>query len=389
MTNPMVSIIIPVYNGSNFLREAIDSALAQTYKNCEIIVVNDGSADGTEDICLSYGSKIRYFKKVNGGVASALNFGIKQMRGEYFSWLSHDDLYNPEKIERQIDALRQDGDMTKIVFGDFEVLNQQTGARKEHILCRVSDADKLTNSVYPVVKHMVSGCVLLIHKSHFKRVGLFDETLRYVQDYDMWFRMFRHRETIYINKVLQTVRIHGDELSMTESSPMKIEERAFWTSIADQLTENEMAGIDGSVLLFLLGLRTHLYHFDCIDEKLDNRIKKAIAACNIKSQINTMTAGMPVYIFGAGMYGSLFHWFMRQCGIKAAGFIDNDPAKRGTEIVDRTICISFDDAFKMKDRIFVITAMYDFNAVFRQLDETGFPRFTSIQKIYGLLAKET
>ena len=83
--NPKVSIVIPVFNGSNYLKEAIDSALAQTYKNIEIIVVNDGSDDKgeTEKIAKSYGSKIKYFKKENGGVATALNFGIKKMTGKY------------------------------------------------------------------------------------------------------------------------------------------------------------------------------------------------------------------------------------------------------------------------------------------------------------------
>ena len=85
---PLVSIVIPVYNGSNFLRDAIDSALAQTYPRVEVIVVNDGSTDGgaTEAIAKSYGSRIRYFAKENGHVASALNYGIARMEGEYFSW---------------------------------------------------------------------------------------------------------------------------------------------------------------------------------------------------------------------------------------------------------------------------------------------------------------
>ena len=105
--NPLVSIIIPVYNGENYLREAIDSALAQTYKNIEIIVVNDGSKDKTDEICKSYGSRIRYFKKENGGVSTALNLGIKKMNGEYFSWLSHDDLYYDDKIKVEVDYLRE------------------------------------------------------------------------------------------------------------------------------------------------------------------------------------------------------------------------------------------------------------------------------------------
>ena len=97
---PLVSIIIPVFNGSDYLAEAIDSALNQTYTNIEILVINDGSNDleRTKSIAHLYGEKIRYFEKKNGGVSSALNLGIKEMKGEYFSWLSHDDNFNDTKI---------------------------------------------------------------------------------------------------------------------------------------------------------------------------------------------------------------------------------------------------------------------------------------------------
>ena len=98
--NNKVSIIIPVYNGENYIREAIDSALSQTYKNIEIIVVNDGSKDNTDEICKSYGKKIKYIKKENGGVATALNTGIKAAKGQYIAWLSHDDLYKENRIEK-------------------------------------------------------------------------------------------------------------------------------------------------------------------------------------------------------------------------------------------------------------------------------------------------
>ena len=85
---PKVSIVIPVYNGSDYLGEAIDSALTQTYPNIEILIVNDGSNDGgaTERIARSYGDKVRYVSKDNGGVASALNLAIREMKGDYFSW---------------------------------------------------------------------------------------------------------------------------------------------------------------------------------------------------------------------------------------------------------------------------------------------------------------
>lgn len=117
VSKPLVSIVIPVYNGENYLEEAIHSALNQSYENIEIIVVNDGSTDNTENIALKYKDKIKYFKKENGGVSSALNLGIKNMTGEYFSWLSHDDLYYEDKIERQIIELEKHDYKYKVISG--------------------------------------------------------------------------------------------------------------------------------------------------------------------------------------------------------------------------------------------------------------------------------
>jgi len=104
---PKVSIVIPIYNGSNYMREAIDSALNQTYQNIEVIVVNDGSSDNTEEIALSYGDKIRYYSKANGGVSTALNLGIQKMTGDYFCFLPHDDVFALDKIEKQIRVIKE------------------------------------------------------------------------------------------------------------------------------------------------------------------------------------------------------------------------------------------------------------------------------------------
>ena len=124
--HPLVSIIIPVYNGSNYLKEAIDSALAQTYDNIEIIVVNDGSNDEgkTEAVALAYGDKIRYFSKPNGGTSTALNVGIRNMRGEYFSWLSHDDQYYKDKIACQIEELSKLENKNTIMMSDLDGIDE-------------------------------------------------------------------------------------------------------------------------------------------------------------------------------------------------------------------------------------------------------------------------
>ena len=219
---PLVSIIIPVYNGSNYIRECIDSALAQTYENTEIIVVNDGSNDEgkTEEIVLSYGDKITYLKKENGGVSSALNLGIANMKGEYFSWLSHDDKYDPHKIEKQIEALRNLEDKKTVVLCSSKTIDKDSKvyyeAKSKFLFpdgCIVS-WDEAAECIFKYGSY--NGCALLIHKSVFEKVGLFDEKLRYVQDMLMWSRIFLGGYSMYyIHDQLVLSRIHDGQLTQT------------------------------------------------------------------------------------------------------------------------------------------------------------------------------
>ena len=195
--NPMVSIIIPVYNGANYLMEAIDSALAQTYKNIEIIVVNDGSNDdgATEKIAKSYGEKIRYFSKENGGVSSALNYGIQQMRGEWFSWLSHDDLYTPQKVEHSIKALNRCDlrEIKKVVVYTDGILVRSDGSKIKNFKRYFKEQRTYQGeeAAYAIACNgVLCGCCLLIHKTAFDKIGLFDESLRYSQDALMWYSLF-------------------------------------------------------------------------------------------------------------------------------------------------------------------------------------------------------
>ena len=229
--NPKVSIIIPVYNGSNYLREAIDSALAQTYKNIEVIVVNDGSDDGgkTEAIARSYGDKIRYFYKENGGVASALNLGIREMTGEYFSWLSHDDVYLSNKLEVQISLMCSEGHLV-ILYGDYYTIDGKcrlTGTRKiRHVPPR--DFIHALMTSYPV-----NGCTTLIPRLCFDEVGLFNEQLRATQDYDMWVRLSQKYEFIHIRKALIQSRIHREQGTHTLRDVLLSEANDFFIRCLD------------------------------------------------------------------------------------------------------------------------------------------------------------
>lgn len=208
----MVSIVIPVYHGDPFLREAIESCLAQTYKNIEIIVVNDGSDDGgkTDAIAAAFGEKIHYFKKENGGVSSALNYGIAQMRGEWFSWLSHDDVYLPDKIKKQVDAAAAQDDPVCVVRCTTEAIDEN-GSRVFRPQRKISGqftAEQMMR-LHSLKEVGLYGCALLIHKDIIDACGGFDETLRAVQDEDYWNNiMFRGYPFLSLPDVLVQNRVH-------------------------------------------------------------------------------------------------------------------------------------------------------------------------------------
>ncbi|MDA8235872.1 MAG: glycosyltransferase [Clostridia bacterium] len=213
--NPKVSIIIPVYNGSNYLCEAIDSALGQTYKNTEIIVVNDGSNDGgkTEEIAKSYGEKIRYFYKENGGVASALNFGISVAEGDYISWLSHDDLYLPNKLEVQINYLQKQPQEV-VLYSDYYFVDRDSNIISTVVIPHIS-SEQFLSQLFIVAP--VHGCSTLIPKKCFKEIGLFNPKLKTVQDYEMWFRIAKKYDFVHIPQVLIKSRMHDEQGHKTMS----------------------------------------------------------------------------------------------------------------------------------------------------------------------------
>lgn len=211
---PKVSIIIPVYNGSNYLKDAIESALNQTYENIEILVINDGSNDSgkTEQIALSYGENIIYLSKKNGGVSTALNLGIEKMTGEYFSWLSHDDLYLPNKIELQIEEInKQINCRDLIIYSDYTINTVDKSS---------FDAIKLKNTNPESFKYRIAtgndihGCTMLIPKYAFQKHGLFDEKLRALQDYEMWYRLADKFKFIHIPEQLVIGRVHSAQVGV-------------------------------------------------------------------------------------------------------------------------------------------------------------------------------
>ena len=227
--NSMVSIVIPAYNASNYLAEAIDSALAQTYKNIEIIVVNDGSPDNgaTRKVAEAYGDKIRYFEKQNGGCASALNFGIKQMKGFWFSWLSHDDLYLPTKIEALISLVdRYSLDPETTVLGCNDLIMGPSGRTSANLF---NNTLGILNPVKAfgetLNKNTFNGCGLLIPKAILENVGDFRTDYKHLLDRELWMRIaVKGFKYCYADDPLVISRVHNSQITVKAQQSLFDEE---------------------------------------------------------------------------------------------------------------------------------------------------------------------
>lgn len=268
---PKISIVIPAYNASNYLAEAIDSALAQTYPNVEIVVVNDGSKDdgATREVALSYGNKIRYFEKENGGSSSALNMGIANMTGEWFSWLSHDDLYVPEKLEKQIEYINASkievSVLPKNIFFSASDLIDADG--KTIRASNLKQARKLKEKIdaFPhngyliaePTEYLFHGCSCLVHRDAFSDVGTFDEKLRLLNDVDFWYRLYSSGYKVhYIPESLVKGRVHAKQVSKSIGySYHNPEQDMFWNRSLDFLLERYP---EEEKMFFLFGRNAYL-----------------------------------------------------------------------------------------------------------------------------------
>jgi glycosyltransferase involved in cell wall biosynthesis len=182
--NPLVSIIIPCYNTENYIGEAIDSALGQTYKNIEVIVIDDGSEDGSLEIIKSYGDRIRWETGPNRGAWAARNRGIELARGEFIQFLDADDLLLPEKVEACLKSFTEDVD---VVFSGRKNIGE-CGARKNPNHYWPGKGGSKNPLVF-FVSHGIQTSQPLHRTSSLRKVGGFLEGLWNYQEYELHFRL--------------------------------------------------------------------------------------------------------------------------------------------------------------------------------------------------------
>ena len=214
-----VSVIIPVYNAEKYLKECINSVLNQTYQEIEIIAVNDGSTDNSLKILEKYSDKIKIILKSNGGTASAFNLAIENMEGEWFKWLSADDVLYPNAVEELIKESQKIKDKKNtILYSNYDIINSEGKIIKQFIEADYNNLSIFDFNVLLLDHHIGNGITSLIHKSAFEKYGGFDETIGYAEDYELWLRLcLIHKCRLHlIPKILAKYRIHEAQLTQSK-----------------------------------------------------------------------------------------------------------------------------------------------------------------------------
>lgn len=205
MTSPLISCIVPVFNGERYLREALESIFQQTYRPLEVIVVDDGSTDGTAAVIDSFGDQVRYRWQVNAGPAAARNLGLSIARGEFVAFLDADDLWHAEKLARQMARFqtRSELDLCVTHIQNFWIpeLHEEETRLQGHPLTQ------------PLPGYITQ--TLLARRSLFEHIGWFDPTLPSAEDTE-WFLRAAEYGTVMelLPDVLMYRRLHQTNLTM-------------------------------------------------------------------------------------------------------------------------------------------------------------------------------
>lgn len=271
--NYKISVIIPCYNQAKYLKDAIDSVLAQTYSNWECIIINDGSTDHTETIALAFTTKdtrIKYVKKENGGLSSARNAGLDVAVGKYIQFLDADDILLANKFETQLNMLTEPATSDKVVL-----YTNYTCGKAENILEAIpaNGNTKFLTEAYlqELILRWESDLIIPCHSFLFSSYFFaeeqirFDETLPNHEDFDCWIAIFsKNPQVLFYNEILCVYRLSPGSMS----SNMRLMGEGFIKVLNKHLKMREYsAGIRKSLSLKKLSVLKAYKRFDLMDWK--------------------------------------------------------------------------------------------------------------------------
>ena len=208
-----VSVIIPTYNRKNLLKRALHSVGSQTFVPHEIIVVDDGSSDGTKDWVLERFPYVRYIYQDNSGVSSARNAGIKEAKGSWIAFLDSDDEWMPNKLEQQKGVINSFQEAWLCHTNEIWIRN---GVRVNQMKKHQKYGGNVFENCLDICR--ISPSSVLIKKEVFEMVGLFDESLKVCEDYDLWLRITAVLPVIFLDEQL-IIKYggHADQLSRVDN----------------------------------------------------------------------------------------------------------------------------------------------------------------------------
>jgi glycosyltransferase involved in cell wall biosynthesis len=218
-TGPAVSVVIPAHNSAAFVAEAVESVLAQTFRDYEIIVVDDGSTDHTDEVLRRFGGAIRSHCQPNQGPAAARNAGIGLARGALVCFLDADDVWTSDKLARQVDFMTQHPEIG-LLFTDATEWSGDVIQKPSILATMAFGAD--ARSQVPLqgafrkllIENFIPTSSVMIRKDCFPRAGLFDVALPNAEDRDMWLRLAAHFPIACLPQVLARKRSHDANISL-------------------------------------------------------------------------------------------------------------------------------------------------------------------------------
>lgn len=251
-SKPVVSVIIPAYNVSGFIKETLESVLSQTFKDYEVIVINDGSPDTAllEEQIKPYLHLITYLKQPNGGAGAARNAGIWAAQGELVAFLDGDDVWLPDFLNAQLELLNSDGGYD-LVYADATNFNSAGLNQSTNMDMNPSEGEVTVESLISARCCVITSSVVA-RRSKVVAVGCFDERFRNSQDFDLWLRLAKHGARFtYQKRVLVHRRIYEGSLASNPVNSLEGEIKV----LENARDKGDLTAAEQSVLLETLKLR--------------------------------------------------------------------------------------------------------------------------------------
>lgn len=266
--SPLVSILMPIYNTAPYLKEAVDSMLSQTFKDFELIALNDCSPDNAEEILDTYDDPriVRYKGEKNVGLSNVLNIGIEMARGKYIARMDSDDISLPNRLQVQVDYLEAHHEIDLVSVG------MQLFGAKEEVWIREQNPEKVKiNALFhsPVL-HASS----VWHKDSFERHGLrFCQEMVPAEDYDLWTRaLAKGLKLVNLSDVLYKYRMHPSQATSqtekTASKSLEVQQNYLRASLPS-LSEKNLYAFPGKLWpVFFANLKSGFFNKDLLARRL-------------------------------------------------------------------------------------------------------------------------